>query len=162
MSPKPVIKDFMHLSQRLQSVDVREIQSWESRKGLTLPDDFKELLLASNGGLFRGDCFLPYPDEFGDEIRRAVRVYGIGHDEIPYTIGWAVSCFPESQDFPKNLLPVVEDDSGCCACLEFETGLFTRVVYWGDDTAFGEQPFDGVQSLPIASTFSELWDSIHQ
>jgi hypothetical protein len=131
------------------SINEEDLQSFETRYGVTLPEDYKQFLLQHNGG------------------KPNVRRYKTRDGFITTSFMWAYSLEEMTKDYetlclgdmiPRNLLPIGLDPGRSRVCISL-SGQDQGVVYhWDLDGEHGEIKPTYDHIYPVADSFADFLD----
>ena len=113
-------------------VSAANLNSFEVRAGMVLPDDYKTFLLSSNGGKVS-------PNEIDVPGQEAVLVdllYGICEKRKPGDLEYEIARL--SDTLTKAFLPIGHDPGGNSFLLGLEGTQSGRVYYWDSSLFFEE------------------------
>lgn len=141
------------------SIESSSIKHIEERISGCLPDDYKEFLIAHNGGEPELDIFTFLRDEV-PELGIVAAFLGQQEDEDE-TILEYLDCYENR--IPKNLLPIAYDPGSNVICLSVSGEDYGSVYFWLHEfeTDEDEAP-DYSNVFPIKPSFSEFIDSLEE
>jgi hypothetical protein len=138
-------------------VDEARIRAFERALGISLPHDYRQFLLRSNGGR-------PDPAEFaitGEPLNPSGTIhyfFGI-HDGPNYNLGRKYAVYRER--IPADLFPIAGDPGGNIICLAIRGDNVGSVYFWDHDyeALEGEVP-DYSNVYFIADSFGSMLNNL--
>src|SRR5262245_12481319 len=131
------------------------LAEFEKRIGSRLPEDYREFLLAYNGGKPKVSKFV-FADRTGPYTGSSVRAFaalsaGAHYDLYDYLDTY---CSEEERRVPSEVLPIGEDNFGNLVCLAITGRHVGRVYFWNHE---GETDPAAYRNMDrIADSFSEF------
>jgi prepilin-type processing-associated H-X9-DG protein len=113
-----------------------DIRSFERKHGLALPPDYKEFLLATNGGRPERDLFTIKGLE-GDSLGRIHIFFCLNDPIASCNLDWNLSVFRER--LPAELLAIATTEGTDKICLGVAGGRTGTIVYWDGHARTGER-----------------------
>jgi cell wall assembly regulator SMI1 len=138
-------------------LSAEDIETVERRLNLVFPTDYKEFLLAHNGGRPKPNRF-PIRGNRSDTQGILSWLYGI-HDDGTYNLIDQAAMFQDR--VPPELLPIGEDPGGNLICLTISGSNRNHVYFWTheDEVDEGEIPsYDNIYF--VADSFTELLEGL--
>jgi cell wall assembly regulator SMI1 len=138
-------------------MDEMRIREFERQLGITLPHDYRNFLVAHNGGR-------PDPSGFsmtGDPLNPSGTIhwfFGI-HNGQNYNLSQKYSVYQGR--IPSNFLPIAGDPGGNLLCLSISGEDVGNVYFWDheDEASEGELP-DYTNVYFIADSFTDLMNGL--
>jgi len=133
--------------------DSAQIEEVEDRLGVTLPGDYKDLLMRNNGGYLQGNTLTPGSDY---SIRQLFSA-GVVDDPDVEDLESQATFYHEHADFPipADLLPIGEDEGGNVICLKTSEDDNGAIYFWTHDA-----PADDDGLTRIADSFSQFFERL--
>lgn len=133
-----------------------EIASFEARRKVSLPEEYKAFLLKSNGGS-------PVPNVFqvpGFHYKDAVLdfFYGIHNREEIFQLDKA--CDVYAGRIPADLIPIADDPFGNVICLGWKGKRRGKIYFWDHENEGDEQDYGNVHL--VASSLAEFLDTLQE
>ena len=139
-------------------IQAAELQALEQQLGATLPADYREFLLAHNGGCPDPYCF-PLPGHEADDCGILNQFLGIE----PETDRDLLTVWQRYQQrVPANLIPIAWDPGGNLICLAMDAADRGKVYFWDHEAECnpGEMPgYDNL--LLISDSFATFLNSFY-
>jgi hypothetical protein len=134
----------------------KAIGALEKKLGVTLPEDYKRFLRATNGGI-------PEPNVFtvpgrGDAM--ADCLYGIRDERAHADLEWEQERASELEPLPAGFL-VIGHDPGGNRLMMATNGRQTGRVYFWDRIGLWVRA-GGKNTFPVARSFAEFIESLHE
>jgi cell wall assembly regulator SMI1 len=139
------------------ALDEEQIAQAERQLGVSLPSDYRDFLLAHNGGHPRPNVFPLFGNKSGDQAMLEW-FFGI-HSGENYNLMDEASYFRDR--VPRNLLPIAADPGGNLICLSVSGPDRGIIYFWAheEEVEEGEMPgFDNVYF--VAGSFSDLINNL--
>lgn len=133
---------------KVSGVDLLRI---ETRLKTSLPTDYREFLLATNGGRPTPDV-INVPDIPGSEAD-VQEFFGLGRSNESSSIEWNLTTYAERMD--DGLLPIACDSGGSIFCLSLRPGDYGAVLYCDLQSVFAEY-HSKPQYYPVAPNFESF------
>jgi hypothetical protein len=129
------------------------LTAFEDRLGFTLPDEYRDFLLAHNGGT-------PVPATFSSEREGEDRVeslYGLhdGPDHLRLDEMWDIY----RRRLPRGLLPIGADPFGNALCIALSGPHRGRIYFWDHEYEPQDDPFEAL--TPLADGFAMFLGSLY-
>lgn len=125
-----------------------EVEGLEATLGSTLPEPYREFLLAYNGGRPVPDgIVIPGYDETDVQV-----IFGVGRQVESSCIDWNLRLL-ESR-LPDGLLPIATDSGGNLFCLSLRREDRGAVLYADLESVFGELGIAPIHM--VCSSFTEF------
>ena len=128
---------------RVPPPSAAEVEAFEAAIGTTLPDDYRQFLLRSNGGrLDRCPFDGPTPD--GKTWPVVISDVGGLREEADLSLRAARRCYQGSEpQIPRPLLWIMSDPGGNGICLGLTGTYRGRVYFWIHDEQPAPEEWDG-------------------
>lgn len=130
-----------------------DVSSFENNQGLVLPADYKEFLLATNGGRPERDLFTIKGLE-GDSAGRIHLFFGLNDPIASCNLDWNLTVF--KQRLPTNLLAIATTEGADKICLGVAGARAGAISYWDGHARAGERNL-----YFLAEDFSSFISSLH-
>ena len=137
------------------AVSEATVSEFEASVGATLPDDYREFLKHTNGGVPE-PSYVPEPADLGISARG---FFSLGIPEGDLSMSRALSTWDGR--YPDKYLPIVFCEGSNLLLLGVHEATRGQVVYWDHDAEAedGEPPRTD-NLTPVASSFTALLDSM--
>ncbi|HEV7369455.1 SMI1/KNR4 family protein [Arenibaculum sp.] len=123
------------------ALDEARLADFEADLGFTLPEDYRDFLLAHNGGT-------PVPSTFvsareGED--RIESLYGLhdGPDHLRLDEMWGIY----RRRLPRGVLPVGDDPFGNAICIALAGRHRGRIYFWDHEREPEDDPFEALTAL---------------
>ena len=142
----------VHLTKQAPAVSRGEIEAFEKRQGISLPDAYKTFLLTTNGGE-------PTPDRliisgWRGKSTCVSRFFGLsegGHYDLEKSLSGV-------EDYvPTGFVPIAEDSGGNLLCLGIKDTHAGKVFFWDHEQPQGDDPRN---LREVANSIDELLDKL--
>lgn len=133
------------------TLDPKRLQSFEASLKGSLPDDYREYLMANNGGE-------PVPGSFrfnhnASEVHG--QFYGLHDGPAEYRLDSVLNV--ARGRIPSHLLPIAGDPFGNEVCIAIKGKVFGKVFFWDHELAGARALFEVRRATSeIASSFSDF------
>jgi hypothetical protein len=150
---------------KVQPPSQEEIEAFEAEIGATLPEDYRQFLLRSNGGNVDWHQFKG-PTPGGRPWTAVVSHVGGLRDEPDLSLRAARGCYQGSElQIPRALLWIMGDPGGNGICLGLTEPYRGRVYFWIHDEQPDPQEWDGeVETagnvILLANSFTDFVDGM--
>jgi hypothetical protein len=130
-----------------------DVASFEAEIGATLPDDYRQFLLRSNGGSL-GDNY--------EVVEGYVIIGSVGGFREGYSLRSARGCYQGSPvRIPRALLWIMDDPGGNAICLGLTAEHWGKVYFWDHDEEPYPDEWDGQVETAgniqvLANSFTEF------
>jgi hypothetical protein len=145
----------LKFSHSFGTVSAQKISALEKRLGVKFPADYKRFLRSTNGGCPEPNCFT-VPDR-GDALVGIL--YGIRNERDSCDLEYEQEQATLWDPLPKGLVAIGNDPGGCLLLLSTVGKNPGRVFFW-DRKGFWVRK-DGHNTFPVAASFAEFLDSLH-
>jgi hypothetical protein len=133
-----------------------ELEEYERSIGLLLPEDYRQFLLAHNGGILCPDQ-LDIPDT--DHAVIVDFLYGVSKTRIPGDLAYELE--QHRGDLPEGFLPIGHDPGGSPFLLATSGEHRGRVFFWDRTWFFKDSSATG-NTYWLADNFPALLDSLYE
>lgn len=141
----------------------KKLQMFENELKVKLPVDYKEFMLAHNGGMPEDDLMFNYHNSVNDkESRSLIQMFYIIYEEENYEIyNLKNICFTLWNDkaLTKDYLAIAEDPAGNYVCISLNSKTYGNIYFCNheyEDAETGNLLMD-----KIASSFSEFLNLLY-
>jgi hypothetical protein len=113
-----------------------KIAAFQARQAITLPDDYKQFLRETNGGIVAKQKF-DFIEGRRKTDSRATKFYGVDlgpYDDIDFQLSLVEGRIPE------ETIPVAHDDLGNLVCLVVLGKSVGQVFFWDHEKESGGRP----------------------
>jgi hypothetical protein len=139
-------------------LDESRLRSFEAAEGLTLPEDYRAFLLASNGGR-PVECNFMYADETGPYTDGEVNVFYGLHDGRYARLDKMIRT--ARAVIPRDFMPIAGDSGGNEICLGISGPNFGKVYFWDHDGASDSNPEQSYKQMHrVADSFAEFLEKL--
>jgi hypothetical protein len=127
------------------------LAAFESRFGITLPDEYRHFLIQTNGGVPNRQVF---------DGNYLVRVFfGLHRGPRPERLQWA--CRTYGGRMPSEIIPVGSDPFGNVFCVGVREGYQGKVYFWSHEQEGDEdEPATWDNVRPIAESFNSFLEGL--
>lgn len=133
-------------------VSLEQIEQFERRNGIVLPDSYKTFLLCNNGGEPMPDRLL-VPGWYGQSTA-VNHFFGLGGDSSDDL----ETMLPNVEDYvPKGYVPIVDDPGGNLFCLHTGNSQHGAIYFWDHEELHGDDPRN---LRKVAGSIDELLDKL--
>jgi hypothetical protein len=140
-------------------VSPEQIAELEARRGVVLPEEYKQLLLRSNGGKPRPDTF-DVPGWHG-KASVVTRLYGI-HSGKHGNLEKMIDLYEDR--LPKDLLPIGGDPGGNLILLGVAGEHMGKIFFWDHEAELdkkGKSRKNMKNTFPLANDLGSFLSSLH-
>jgi len=121
-----------------------ELSSFESSIGCRLPEDYRQFLVASNGGYVGGSLWFLGPWLTDQTVEAGVHHVGGFRQESYFSLLWARNCYQERElRIPRELLWVMDDPFGNAICIGLTGEHRGRMYFWDHECETDSDEWDG-------------------
>lgn len=133
------------------AITQRDVDGFERRLGAQIPIEYRQFLLAQNGGRPERDVFA-VPGCQGSPTARVHFFCAIGDAVESNDLAWGLDVFG---DLPSGLFRIGSTEGADIVCMMVGLGPFPEgsIVFWDD---YAKRPF------LVAATFSQFVDSLYR
>ncbi len=112
-----------------RSLSCTDLESFEARNGISLPEDYKAFLLKHNGGVPEQNCY-PVADHREGEMDICL-FYGIDQEHESFELQSQFEFYRENLEDPafKNLFPIGYDSFNDQICLDLSPERYGAVIF---------------------------------
>jgi hypothetical protein len=137
----------------------KEIARFEAEIGARLPEDYRQFLVACNGGLVGGMLWFRGPTAEGGTADAGINHIGGFREEPHFSLDWARECYQDDDDLriPRELLWIMDDPFGNAICLGVSGQHRGRVFFWDHEEEPDPEDWDG--SIETAGNLQLLANS---
>ena len=120
------------------------LTTFESTIGCRLPDDYRQFLIASNGGYIGGSLWFFGPTPNGDKADAGVNHIGGFREESHFSLLESRDCYQGSElRIPRELLWVMDDPFGNAICIGLTGDHRGRMYFWDHECEPDSDDWDG-------------------
>jgi hypothetical protein len=135
---------------------MQDVESFERVLGSRLPDEYRNFLLAKNGGWPDSDLMFPISDAPFDEHGILNCLFGLFDENEMYDLREEFETYLGR--IPANLVPIGEDPGGNLICLA-TSGVDRGMIYYWDHEQESEEA--GYENVYLVSTgFTAFLDGL--
>lgn len=128
-----------------------DIDHFEKRHGIKLPEDYKQFLLQRNGGRPERDIFY-VPGCKASPDARIHLFCGIGHPSKTHELSWHIDL--HSERLPNYLLPIASTEGADIICMDIGRIHHGRIIFWDGYELTGRTEY------VVAKSFTEFIESL--
>jgi hypothetical protein len=143
----------VQLYDSFQRLSESDLDSFQSRVGVLLPQDYRRFLLASNGGCFHIPVLC--------DVQNVNRMLGVGISDEIYNIEWMLS--EARKEIPPMHVPVCALDSESLIVISGVPETLGKLYYVEADRPLLELLHEiglSKELRLVANSFEEFWDSL--
>jgi len=146
------------IAKKLPPASAADVSAFELSLGCRLPEDYREFLIACNGGFVGGTLWFKGLTPTGEPADAGVHHIGGFRQESHFSLVWHRECYEGR--IPNDLLWIMDDPFGNAICLGIEGAHFGMVFFWNhkiepDDEWDGTVEKAGNLQL-LANSFSDF------
>jgi len=130
------------------AISEEQLTAFERELKTKLPSDYREFLMACNGGFLGGRLMHPNGETMIHHI-------GGFREESYFDIAWHIDCYEGR--IPRELLWIMDDPFGNAICLGLTGDACGKVFFWDHEMEPDPDFWDG--SVTTAENVSEVTDS---
>lgn len=120
------------------------LAAFESTLGGRLPEDYRQFLVASNGGFIGGSLWFFGPTPDGSKADAGVHHIGGFREEPHFSLLWSRDCYQgDGLRIPRELLWIMDDPFGNAICLGLTGEHRGRVYFWDHECEPDPAEWDG-------------------
>ena len=135
---------------------VAEIEAAERSLGVTLPDDYKQFLLAYNGGRPEPNCFSV--KDRGDALVNML--FGVRDSQTRFDLARELELATELDPLPDGFIAVGNDPGGNSLLLSTAGSDRGEVYFWDRSGLWVRE--DGHNTFPVANSFTAFLESLRR
>ena len=123
-------------------LDEKKVTAFESRHGFTLPDQYRQFLLWTNGGIPSPDVSFTFVEDGKATDSVIDQFYMLKKNDDDMNLDEAIEMFVEAGRMPAHFLPFASDQFGNQLCLSLAPSDLGVVYFWNHE----KEPEDGSQA----------------
>lgn len=142
------------------------LAAFESVIGCRLPEDYRQFLIACNGGYVGGSLWYCGPTPDGDDADAGVHHVGGFRVESYFSLTWSRDCYQGSEvRIPLELLWIMDDPFGNAICIGLVGENRGRMFFWDHELELDPEDWDGsigtAENITLlANSFTEFVDGL--
>jgi hypothetical protein len=140
-------------SSKLKPITIDQVDSFEKMIGSKLPTDYREFLLASNGG-DPGESVFDSGDELG--LLVVQEFLGLGDKTLDYTLERNYETYVLQDRLPAGMLPIASEPGGNLFCLGISPEHFGKVFFWDHELEDYEFQYEFENMILLTDSFSRF------
>lgn len=131
-----------------------EVTSFESRIGCRLPEDYRQFLVATNGGYLAGKIRFSNGSDRDEDCQPEIDlISGVRQDES-FSLDWARECYQLSiLRIPREMLWIMRDPFGNGILIGLEGEYRGKMYFWDHECEPNPSKWDGKPSKAANITF---------
>lgn len=146
------------IAKKLPPASASDVSAFELSLGCRLPEDYREFLVACNGGFVGGTLWFKGPTPKGDQADAGVHHIGGFRQESHFSLEWNRECYEGR--IPREFLWIMDDPFGNAICLGIRGEHVGRVFFWNHENEPDDE-WDGTveqaENLQLlANSFAEF------
>lgn len=130
------------------------LAAFETALGCGLPADYRQFLVACNGGFLSGALGLDGPSPTGEHVSASIHHVGGFREEGYFSLNWRREIY--AGRIPHNLLWIMDDPGGNAICLGLDGPHAGKVYFWDHENE-PDEDWDG--AVETAGNLQLLADS---
>jgi hypothetical protein len=139
-----------------RKVNAADLARFEAKIGQTLPGDYRQFLLESNGGRPEGNTFDVPEDDNRSEV---TLFFGLRRSEKSGDLRYERSLMRDR--VPEDMLPIGSDCCGNLLCLSLRLDTRGQVFFWDHELEGDEgEPPTFSNLFKVGDSFKEFFDSL--
>ena len=160
----------MTIDELVSKVDKRDppapegrLRRFEAELGATFPADYRQFLVACNGGYLGGSLWFTRPGLTGRHAHVGIDHVGGFRDESHFSLESRRACYqdPDEVRIPLDLVWIMDDPFGNAFCLGVRGSYRGRVYFWDHEEEPDPDEWDGSAEgagnlLLLADSFEEF------